>query len=150
MMERQKSFGLAVLTSEGKLDLSPEAQVLLRDLLAKEPGAEGFAVRPQDSGVMLQPATQAKKKRHKLSQAERTETIAWMRESMAAYATGDASLDDELIDGLTYREYFALSDEEREEVWDEAFSDLAMDIDDYSELEVPPDAVLAARQKHSS
>jgi hypothetical protein len=64
---------------------------------------------------------------------------AYFRARMRARETAPLSLDDEFIGGLTYSEYFALSEEEKA-LWDDVFADEAMEIEDFTELEVAPDA----------
>ena len=71
---------------------------------------------------------------------EIAEVVAHFRARMRARETAPPSLDDEFIGGLTYREYFALSEEEEKALWDEVFADEAMEIEDFSEVEVAPDA----------
>jgi len=56
------------------------------------------------------------------------------------------SLDDPFIGGLTYREYFALSDEEAEALWDK-FAAEAPPLETMPVVEVQPDARIPARQK---
>ena len=67
------------------------------------------------------------------------------RERMRAQETEPSSLDDEFIGGLTYREYFALSDAEAEALWNELGAD-APRLEDLPEIEVTPDTRLPARQ----
>jgi hypothetical protein len=52
--------------------------------------------------------------------------------------------DESFVGGLTVSEYFALPEEEQERLWNAEF---AMDIDDFEEHEVHPDAHIPARQK---
>lgn len=49
---------------------------------------------------------------------------------------------DPFIGGLSVREYFALPDAEQEQLWAEQH---AMDIDDFEEYDVRPDAQVSAR-----
>ena len=56
------------------------------------------------------------------------------------------SLDDPFIAGLTYREYFALSDDEADALWDELAAG-APSLEELPIIEVRPDADLPARQE---
>ena len=51
---------------------------------------------------------------------------------------------DPFLGGLTVGEYFALPDEDRERIWDEEHT---MDIEDFEEHDVKPNAYVPARQK---
>ena len=51
---------------------------------------------------------------------------------------------DPFLGGLTVGEYFALPDEDRERIWDEEHT---MDIGDFEEHDVKPNAYVPARQK---
>jgi hypothetical protein len=51
---------------------------------------------------------------------------------------------DQFLSGLTVGEYFALPDEDRERIWNEEHT---MDIEDFEEHDVKPDARVPARQK---
>ena len=51
---------------------------------------------------------------------------------------------DPFLGGLTVGEYFALPDEDRERIWDEEH---AMEIEDFEEHDVKPNAHVPARQK---
>lgn len=53
--------------------------------------------------------------------------------------------DEPFVGGLTVSQYFALPEEEQERLWNAEF---AMDIDDFEEHEVHPDAYIPARQEH--
>jgi len=66
--------------------------------------------------------------------------VAHFRATVRAQETASPSLDDEFIGGLTYREYFALSEEEEKALWDGVFAYEAMEIKDFSEVEVASDA----------
>jgi len=55
--------------------------------------------------------------------------------------------DTPFLAGLTWGEYMALSEEEQEHIWNAQFT---MDIDDFEEHDVRPDAYIPARQKHRS
>lgn len=55
--------------------------------------------------------------------------------------------DDPFLGGLTVDEYFALSDEERERIWAELHF---MEIGDFEERDVKPDARIPARQEPRS
>ncbi len=52
--------------------------------------------------------------------------------------------DEPFVGGLTVSQYFALPEEEQERLWNAEF---AMDIDDFEEHEVRPNAYIPARQK---
>jgi len=56
-----------------------------------------------------------------------------------------ASLDDAFIGGLTYAEYFALSEAEQDVIWDELFAEAAIDMESMSEADVIPHADALAR-----
>ncbi len=57
------------------------------------------------------------------------------------------SLDEAFIGGLTYGEYLALSEEEETAFWDRLFTQEKMEIDDFEEHDVKPDARIPARQE---
>jgi hypothetical protein len=63
-----------------------------------------------------------------------------IRARMRVRETAPPSLDDEFIGGLTYKEYFALSEEEEKALWDKVFADEAMEVENFTEVEVAPDA----------
>lgn len=75
---------------------------------------------------------------------EVVDMVDYFRERIRAQETEPLSPDDEFIGGLTYREYFALSDAEAEALWDELATD-APRLEDLPEIEVRPDARLPAR-----
>jgi len=75
---------------------------------------------------------------------EVVDMVDYFRERIRAQETEPPSLDDEFIGGLTYREYFALSDAEAEALWNELAAD-APRLKDLPEIEVRPDARLPAR-----
>ena len=56
---------------------------------------------------------------------------------------------DQFIEGLTYEQYFALSEEEEEALWDRLFAEGDMDIEDFEEHEVKPAAYIPARQERN-
>lgn len=60
------------------------------------------------------------------------------------------SLQDEFLEGLTYEEYFALSDEEEKALWDRIFAEDETGPYDLEEQEAPTDAIIAARQERSA
>ena len=70
------------------------------------------------------------------------EAVAWVREQAAAWPR-PPSLDDPFIGGLTYREYFALSDEEADALW-ERLADEMPDSDNAPIVEVSPNARIPA------
>jgi len=55
--------------------------------------------------------------------------------------------DNPFLGGLTVREYFALPDEERERIWNEEHG---MEIEDFEEHGVKPNACVPARQRRRS
>ena len=57
------------------------------------------------------------------------------------------SPDEEFIGGLTYEEYLNLSDEEEKAFWDWLFAEGEMDIEDFEEHDVKPDAYIRSRQE---
>jgi len=64
----------------------------------------------------------------------------------ARYEARPPSADDTpFVAGLTWGEYMALSEEEQEHIWNAQFT---MDIDDFEEHDVRPDAYIPARQEH--
>jgi len=75
---------------------------------------------------------------------EVVDMMDYFRERMRSQETEPPSLDDEFIGGLTYREYFALSDAEAEALWNELAAD-APRLEDLPEVEIRPDASLPAR-----
>jgi hypothetical protein len=54
---------------------------------------------------------------------------------------------DPFLGGITIRDYFALPDEDRERIWNE---EQAMEIEDFEEHDVKPNAYVPARQKRRS
>ncbi len=75
---------------------------------------------------------------------EVVDMVDYFRERMRALETEPPSPDGEFVGGLTYREYFALTDAEAEALWDELTAD-APRLEDLPEIEVRPDARLPAR-----
>lgn len=75
---------------------------------------------------------------------EVVDMVDYFRERMRAQETEPPSPEDEFIGGLTYREYFALTDAEAEALWDELTAD-APRLEDLPEIEVRPDARVPAR-----
>jgi hypothetical protein len=59
------------------------------------------------------------------------------------------SPDEEFIGGLTYEEYLNVSDEKEKAFWDWLFAEGEMDIEDFEEHDVKPDAYIPARQERS-
>jgi hypothetical protein len=59
------------------------------------------------------------------------------------------SPDEEFIGGLTYEEYLNLSDDEETAFWDWLFAEGEMDIEDFEEHDVKPDAYIPARQERA-
>lgn len=70
--------------------------------------------------------------------------VDYFRERIRVQETETPSPDDEFIGGLTYREYFALTDAEAEALWDALAAD-APCLENLPEIEVRPDARLPAR-----
>jgi len=56
-----------------------------------------------------------------------------------------ASLDDPFIGGLTYAEYFALSEAEQDAIWDQLFAEATLDMESMPEVDVAPHAHMPAR-----
>lgn len=56
-----------------------------------------------------------------------------------------ASPDDLFIGGLTYGEYFALSEAEQDALWDQLFAEVALDMESMLEVDVAPHADVPAR-----
>ena len=54
------------------------------------------------------------------------------------------TLDDKFLEGLTYREYFALPEAEQNTFWDKIFKEDAWEIEDFEEVDVRPDIAVAA------
>ena len=71
------------------------------------------------------------------------EAVAWIQEQAAAWPRLP-SLDASFIGGLTYRECFALSDEEAQALW-ERLADEMPDSDDAPIVEVGPNTRVPAR-----
>ena len=76
------------------------------------------------------------------------EAIAYFQQKARQRPT-PPSLDDPFIAGLTYREYFALPDEEADALWDELAAE-APSLEELPVIEVRPDAQLPARQERGS
>ena len=76
------------------------------------------------------------------------EAIAYFQQKARQRPT-PPSLDDPFIAGLTYREYFALPDEEADALWDELAAE-APSLEELPVIEVRPDAQLPARQERRS
>lgn len=56
-----------------------------------------------------------------------------------------ASPDDPFIGGLTYAEYFALSEAEQDALWDQLFAEVALDMESMPEVDVASHADVPAR-----
>ena len=56
-----------------------------------------------------------------------------------------ASPDDPFIGGLTYAEYFALSESEQDALWDRLFTEAALDMESMPEVDIAPHARVPAR-----
>jgi hypothetical protein len=67
-----------------------------------------------------------------------------LREERSGY---QPALDDEFLAGLTYREYFALSETEQDAFWDRVFSAEVWEIEDFEEVDARPDIAVATGQK---
>jgi len=65
-----------------------------------------------------------------------------LREERGGY---QPSLDDVFLEGVTYREYFALSEAEQDAFWDKLFSNETWRIGDFEEVNVNPNISVAAR-----
>jgi len=59
---------------------------------------------------------------------EVAQMVTSFREQMRVQEAEPPALDEEFIGGLTYRQYYALSDEEEKALWDELFADEAKGI----------------------
>ena len=76
------------------------------------------------------------------------EAMAYFQEKARQRPT-PPSLDDPFVAGLTYREYFALSDEEADALWEELAAE-APSLEELPVIEVRSDAQLPARQERRS
>ncbi len=56
-----------------------------------------------------------------------------------------ASPDDPFIGGLTYAEFFALSEAEQDALWERLFAETAVDMESMPEVDVVPHADMSAR-----
>ncbi|MFQ5857829.1 MAG: hypothetical protein ACE5LU_19670 [Anaerolineae bacterium] len=54
------------------------------------------------------------------------------------------SPDDPFIGGLTYAEYFTLSEAEQDAVWDQLFAEVTLDMESMPEVDVAPHADVSA------
>lgn len=85
---------------------------------------------------------------------KKSETPAVLREPVARYyidgiaalRNGEPlNLDEAFLGGLTYRAYLALSENEEDAFWEDVFAENVMDIDDYEEHDVSPNARIPSR-----
>jgi hypothetical protein len=92
--------------------------------------------------TMLVPELELAEREKRLSEAAQAYYHRELEQLGEAYPPlGD---DEPFVGELTVSEYFALPEEEQERLWNAEF---VMDIDDFEEHEVHPDAYLPARQK---
>ena len=133
------------MTPDGDLALPETVKARLRELLERQPGADAFSVYEEEGALVLVPVRESEEPAYVPTPKEKAEVVADFRSRMRVRETAPPSLDDEFIGGLTYREYFALSEEEEKALWDEVFADEAMEIEDFSEVEVAPDARVPSR-----
>lgn len=74
------------------------------------------------------------------------ELVAYFRQLGQEQRGGQpANPDDPFIGGLTYAQYFALSETEQDAIWDQIFAEAALDMDSMAETDVAPDAHLPTR-----
>jgi hypothetical protein len=133
------------MTPDGEPTLPETVKARLRQLLERRPGADAFSVYEEEGVLVLVPVRESEEPAYVPAPKEMAEVVAYFRARMRARETAPPSLDDEFIGGLTYKEYFALSEEEEKALWDEVFADEAMEIEDFSEVEVAPDARVPSR-----
>lgn len=80
--------------------------------------------------------------------AELPGAIEHVRQAMLSLRGGiPLSLQEEFIGGLTYEQYFALSEEEEDAFWEHIFAEGETDLPELEEHDVQPDAYVPARQK---
>lgn len=72
------------------------------------------------------------------------------RELLARHGGKPPALDEPFIGGLSYGEYLALSEEEETAFWDSLFAEEEIEIEDFEEHDVKPDARIPARQERST
>lgn len=133
------------MTPEGDLTLPETVKARLRRLLEQQPGADAFSVYEEEGVLVLVPVREGEEPAYIPTPKEIAEVVTYFRARMRAQETAPSSLNDEFIGGLTYREYFALSEEEEKMLWDTVFADEAMEIEDFSEAEVASDAHIPPR-----
>ena len=133
------------MTPDGDLALPDTVKARLRQLLERQPGADAFSVYEKEGALVLVPVRESEEPAYIPTPKEIAEVVAHFRARVRARETAPPSLDDEFIGGLTYKEYFALSEEEEKALWDEVFADEAMEIEDFSEIKVAPDARVPSR-----
>lgn len=81
-------------------------------------------------------------------QREEADAIEYFRQLALEMSGGvTPSLQDEFLEGLTYEEYFALSEEEEKALWDRIFAENEIGPYNLKEHEALPDAIIAARQE---
>jgi hypothetical protein len=82
---------------------------------------------------------------------EEADAVEYFRQLALEMSGGvTPSLQDEFLEGLTYEEYFALSDEEEKALWDRIFAGDETGPYDLEEQEAPTDAIIAARQERGA
>jgi hypothetical protein len=133
------------MTPDGDLTLPETVKACLRQLLERQPGADAFSVHEEGGALVLVPVRESEEPAYIPAPEEIAEVVAHFRARMRVREAAPPSLDDEFIGGLTYKEYFALSEEEEKALWDEVFADEAMEIEDFSEIKVAPDARVPSR-----
>lgn len=139
------TIDLIRMTPDGELTLPEAVKARLRQLLERQPGADAFSVYEEEGALVLVPVREGEEPPYVPLPEEIAEVVAYFRARMRARETAPPSLDDEFIGGLTYSEYFALSEEEEKALWDDVFADEAMEVEDFTELEVAPDARVPSR-----
>lgn len=117
-------------------------------------GGERFIIKRHDKPFVALVSVDDLKRLETLEERERAsyvpapqevvDMLDYFRERMRALETEPPSPDGEFVGGLTYREYFALSDAEAEALWNELAAG-APRLEDLPEIEVRPDARLPAR-----
>ncbi|MBM3237697.1 hypothetical protein FJZ31_15520 [Candidatus Poribacteria bacterium] len=79
---------------------------------------------------------------------EYVSAVEYFRDELLVRRGGEALVHDKaFIGGLTYGEYLALSEEEEIAFWDRLFAEDEMEVDNFEEHDVKPDARVPAQQK---
>jgi hypothetical protein len=133
------------MTPDGEPTLPEAVKARLRQLLERQPGANAFSVYEEEGVLVLVPVRESEEPAYIPTLEEIAEVVAHFRARTRVREMAPPSLHDEFTGGLTYKEYFALSEEEEKAVWDEVFADEAMEIEDFTEVEVAPDARVPSR-----